>query len=57
MTKITRKLKRLFHQYYYEPVYASKLYHNLNLLNANIPVFPDGASGNSGLLYNLLKFL
>lgn len=55
--KITRKIKRLFNQYYGEPAYTSKLYHNLSLLDAKFPIFPDGASGNSGLLYTLLKFL
>lgn len=56
-TNNINKFKKLWYKYYYEPIYIDKLFHNLNLLGANFPIFPDGSSGNAGLLYSILKLL
>lgn len=51
------KVLKYYYQHYNEPIYTSKLFHNLHLLGADFPIFPDGASGNSSFLYYLLKYL
>jgi hypothetical protein len=51
------KFKKLWYKLYYEPIYINKLFHNLKLIGADFPIFPDGSSGNASLLYSILKIL